>query len=240
MLPPDSLAATSQLGVTPESTFIAALGVLAATASTVSVSVSRQENLSSRTRTLAREFRDLDKCSDKSDMEKQRLLDLPNQIFAFERRLRHCVQGHLLLYAALTVEVMGFGLIFVLLFARSLLNFLPNPQMREFLMLAAYGLVVIALFLVVGGLFKHIAEYRHSMKTMRLELKDIRECVKKIREVRATPQGPEHKAEVSVNPVISSPASAKPEMVAKPGGAANGSITPDSSSPTQSQSDSTH
>jgi hypothetical protein len=88
-----------------------AIAVGGATVAIVTFSVSRQEHLSSRTRELAKEFRDADtrfRADHPVDKEAAatadaRRLNLATQCVLFEERLQRCVCGHIFLYFALII-----------------------------------------------------------------------------------------------------------------------------------------
>jgi len=157
--PAPTESAASALGV-----FLPAIGILAATASIVVASVSRQENLSNRTRSLAKEYRELLDKEEITEPDRERIVMLPEQIFLFEKRLGHCVRGHLILYFALALEAVGFGV----LFADKLLSDISFNQARGVNLAIVGGLVGLA-----GGIVFHIIEYFSSRDTIELELKDI-------------------------------------------------------------------
>jgi hypothetical protein len=142
---------------------LGAITVIAGTVATVSMSVSRQECLSTRARTLTKEFREIAAKGDKSsNIERERLPALSAQILAFELRLHLAVWGHILLYGALTVEVLAFGFVFLVLS-------LPAGNLR-------FGVALsVASLAMALGLWMHIAEYRTSSKTIYLETMDIHE-----------------------------------------------------------------
>jgi len=154
--------------------FLAALTVLAATASVVVASVARQENLSGRTRALAREFRDLMDKEIKTEIDKTRIRTLPEQISEFRKRLRHCVNGHSFLYTALLTETIGFGAIFIRKLQGDIS--LDNWNFRS-------SALAIAFMLLAAGLILHIWEYLFSHKTINLELADIEEYDKELKRI---------------------------------------------------------
>jgi hypothetical protein len=151
--------------------FIPALVTLAATASVVAASVSRQENLSGRTRALTKEFRELADKAEITEIDRERLISLPKQIWAFQKRLRHCVTGHILLYLALAAEAVGFGAIFV---KRALQDLARNSLSIE------NAAIVVAFALLFFGVFFHTLEYTSSHETIDMELQDIQDYDKDV------------------------------------------------------------
>jgi len=162
---------------TPEGVLLGALGILAATASTVAASVSRQENLSSRMRTLCKEFRDLDhdielnreKNTNPSPQRLLRLHALPTQILEFRERLRPCITAHICLYIALALEAVGVGLVFL----AEIRSFWSSQRDSHKFAISAFVLMVVAFFLLIVGLINHIREYSRSGLTLDMELSDI-------------------------------------------------------------------
>jgi hypothetical protein len=169
---------------TLKESLLAAIGILAATASAVAASGSRQEHLSSRARALASDLRELAGGEKTGPVAMRRLYNLPHQLFVFEARLTDCVKGHLLLYKALRLEAIAFLVALLLIFlyeiASAILDIAASrsihPQVASMVAVLSFvvTLLTFALIRVAKALKLHIKEYECSFTTFNLEMSDVR------------------------------------------------------------------
>jgi hypothetical protein len=146
------------------------LVILAATASLVIASVSRQENLSNRTRALARELRETASLKETTLIDRNRLHNLPKQIIVFHDRLNKCVRGHICLYLALVLEGLGFGVSFI----AALLHGSPDSR----LVVAIYPVFALAFLFLLSGLWFHIKNTGAPMKQLDWKQRTLKRTTK--------------------------------------------------------------
>jgi uncharacterized membrane protein (DUF106 family) len=151
---------------------IAAIVVIAGTATLVSASAGRHLALSDRMRTLATEWRNLQKerwcrqagASGKKvaviKLESERQDCVAKQVKIFSERCKLTVWAHISLYIALAIESMAFGCYFALA-AISQKNI--AYEISAVLILAA----------IVVGIFFHVLEHIQAWKTIKLEVEDV-------------------------------------------------------------------
>jgi hypothetical protein len=174
-------------GTPPGTSILSGIVILAATASVVAASVTRQENLSSRTRSLTHEMREMAVLAAKGNtltqVERRRLKELPDQIDLFGDRLHYCVWGHIYLYLALAAETIGFGIgIFVALLRELVASDQGFSTIARLAVFIASPAFVVAMLFLFIGLGCHIKEYSFSNRTIALETSDIDDYKKEIRQ----------------------------------------------------------